>query len=82
MNLMFLKITATTKTFENNNDSNKDSNFERNVLIDTSDIDNFLPNTEDPILINEHANDDVVNDFRPITNASKSSLRSLRKEKR
>ena len=68
-----LKIVTThsnEKDFDNDNASNGYSNFECNIFIDTFDIDIFLTTIDDPVLTNEHDNDDVLHEFIPTTNAS------------
>ena len=49
--------------FDNDNNSDGDGYFECNNFFDTSNIDNFLTTTDDPVLINYQDNDNVVNDF-------------------
>ena len=57
------------KDFSNDNYSYEDGNFERDIFIDISHIDNLLTTTDNPILIIEHDNDDVGNNFKPKANA-------------
>ena len=59
---------------DNGNDSDGDGNFNCNAFIYTSDIDNFLTTTYDPLLINEYDNNDVVNYLIPTTNTNEESF--------
>ena len=66
------EIIVEIKYNDEDTDSDSDINTEENnnnKCINTSDLDNFLTTSDDPVTINKHE-DDVVNDFIPMINTS------------